>query len=490
MFDLARKTVSHATVYGVGNILRYAASFLMLPVYTRYLEPADYGVVELLQMLVDATMILTGMRIGAAILRYYYMADAPQSRGRIVGSGIVLVLLMNGLAVGLIVLGSDLLARLVLGDPALSGLLALFSITMICGGIAEVGMTFLRAQQRPGVFVGFSMLKLVVHISLSLVFLVGMGMKVEGVVYASVLAHLTQACALLGYLAWHGAARGSVDYLRQLLGFSWPIMIAELCAFYLVFGDRLFLRLFHSLHEVGLYALAYKFGFLLVVVAWTPFMMIWGAMRFQLLERDDSTEIFRKVFALSSTMVVTCALGIALLAPDVLAVMANPEFQPAARVVPVIMLAYLFHVWTEFCDLGILARGNTLQLTYGSLTGGAVITIAYVGLIPVFGPMGAAWATVAGYATRCAWVQWQSERQLPIGLEWGRVAGIVGLAVIAFGAGQLAPEDIVLAVPFKLACVAGFIVAVVLMRLIRPDERDLVLAGLGSWVPRPRPSDA
>lgn len=490
MADLARKTVSHATIYGLGTILRYSASFLMLPIYTRYLAPADYGVIELLQMFVDVTMIMTGMRIGQAILRYYYMADTSQSRGRIVGSGVALVVLMNGLAVGLIVLASDLLARLVLGDPALGNLLALFSLILVCGGVAEVGMAFLRAQQRPGVFVGFSMLKLVMQLILKLWFLVGLGMGVEGVIYGSVLAHLTHAGALLGYLAWHGAARGSATYLRQLLGFSWPIMIAELCAFYLVFGDRWFLRVFHGLHEVGLYALAYKFGFLLVVVAWTPFMMLWGAMRFQIMERDDATDIFRKVFALSSMMVITCALGIALLAQDVLVVMADPEFHPAGRIVPVIMLAHLFHVWTQFCDLGIQARGNTLQLTYGSLTGGAVITVAYLGLIPLFGPMGAAWATVAGYAARCAWVQWQSEKQLPIGLEWGRVAGIVALAVFAYGLGQLAPDDVVLAVPFKLACVAAFVAAVLLTRLVRPEERDLVLAGLGSWMPRLRPSDA
>lgn len=489
MISLARKTISHATIYGFGNILRYSASFLMLPVYTRYLTPADYGVIELLQMVVDMTMILTGMRIGAAILRYYYMADAPQSRGRIVGSGVALVLLMNGLAVGLIVAASGPLARFVLGDPELAGLLALFSVTMVCGGIAEVGMTFIRAQQRPARFVSFSMLKLVMHMGLSLLFLVGMGMKIEGVIYASVMAHVTQAVALLSYMAWHGAARGSVNHLRQLLGFSWPIMIAELCAFYLVFGDRWFLRVFHGLHEVGLYALAYKFGFLLMVVAWTPFMMIWGAMRFEIMEREDAAEVFRKVFALSSMMVITCALGIALLAQDVLVVMADPEFHPAGRIVPVIMLAYLFHIWTEFCDLGILRRGNTLQLTYGSLAGGAVITVAYVGLIPLFGPMGAAWATVAGYAARCAWVQWQSEKQLPIGLEWGRVGGICGCAVLAFGVGQLAPADVVLAVPFKLVCVAGFVVAVTLTHLIRPDERNLVLAGLGNWVPRLRPSN-
>ena len=42
------KLVSHTSIYMLGDVLRYSVSLVMLPIYTRYLTPADYGVVELL----------------------------------------------------------------------------------------------------------------------------------------------------------------------------------------------------------------------------------------------------------------------------------------------------------------------------------------------------------------------------------------------------------------------------------------------------------
>ena len=45
------KLVSHTSIYMLGDVLRYSVSLVMLPIYTRYLTPADYGVVELLTML-------------------------------------------------------------------------------------------------------------------------------------------------------------------------------------------------------------------------------------------------------------------------------------------------------------------------------------------------------------------------------------------------------------------------------------------------------
>jgi O-antigen/teichoic acid export membrane protein len=40
----------HALVYGAGILLAKAIAFVMLPVYTRFLTPSDYGVMELIEM--------------------------------------------------------------------------------------------------------------------------------------------------------------------------------------------------------------------------------------------------------------------------------------------------------------------------------------------------------------------------------------------------------------------------------------------------------
>ena len=67
---LARNTL----VYGAGIVARRIASFIMLPVYTHYLTPADYGVLELLQLTVDIAVILVSAGTTAGLLRFYFKA--------------------------------------------------------------------------------------------------------------------------------------------------------------------------------------------------------------------------------------------------------------------------------------------------------------------------------------------------------------------------------------------------------------------------------
>ena len=56
--------VSHSSIYMIGTILKRSVSLIMLPIYTRYLTPADYGVVELLSMLLDFAAIIFSARVG------------------------------------------------------------------------------------------------------------------------------------------------------------------------------------------------------------------------------------------------------------------------------------------------------------------------------------------------------------------------------------------------------------------------------------------
>ena len=70
----------HAATYAIGNIVGRVVGFVMLPIYTRFLSPTDYGVVGLLIFALAVFEPLLGARLGWAIPKFYF--DAPDSRGR------------------------------------------------------------------------------------------------------------------------------------------------------------------------------------------------------------------------------------------------------------------------------------------------------------------------------------------------------------------------------------------------------------------------
>ena len=118
--------VKHSFIYGVGGVLVKMVGFLLLPFYTHYLSPVDYGVLEVLDVTMSLLGMFLNMGITAALLRYYGAAQTEEERRKVVGT-IFVFTVVTGLAVLFAGLAAvPAVSRLVLGPsiPATYLLLA------------------------------------------------------------------------------------------------------------------------------------------------------------------------------------------------------------------------------------------------------------------------------------------------------------------------------------------------------------------------------
>src|SRR5262245_51408202 len=80
--------LKHSGIYGVAQILKRFASLLLLPVYTSYLQPADYGCIAILDLMVLLLGIVIGAGIGNAVARYHFDAQSDVERDRVWWTGL------------------------------------------------------------------------------------------------------------------------------------------------------------------------------------------------------------------------------------------------------------------------------------------------------------------------------------------------------------------------------------------------------------------
>lgn len=476
----AKKAVSHAGIYALGNILRNAVSFIMLPIYTRYLTPADYGVIELLSMLIDFVSIIFGMRLGEAIFRFYSTTTSDKEQKTVISSSIFLSVLLNGVGAILVVLFAKPLAHLVFGDYALAEFVKLFSLTLILQAFIEVPLIYIRAQERPWLFIGFSLFKLVLQLGLNIYLIVIKGMHVEGVIYSALISGGVMAVVLMAYALYSAGVHISLKVTATLMRFSGPLMLASVGSFYLTFGDRYFLRLFGDLADVGIYALGYKFGFMLIVLMWDPFEKIWATQRYEVHKRPDALVIFQRTFVFMSILMLSAALGISLFVKDLLKIMSDPAFYQAYTIVPIILAAYVIQAWTSYCFFGLLLGQNTIQITYGTAIAVIVITVAYIGLIPFFGVYGAAWATVIGFIARLYWVYQKSKLDYDMQLPWAKVGLLSGLAIGIYAASWLAPEAILPSIIVRSFLLVLYFIIFMKLPILSVNEKNAVVRVLKS----------
>src|SRR5436309_8794348 len=107
----------HGLVYGGGIILSKAVAFIMLPVYTHYLTPADYGLLQLVDMVLEVASIVAGSRLGAGIFRYYHKANTPGKRRAVLSTALIVLVTSYATAATAILVFAPTISRVAFGSP-------------------------------------------------------------------------------------------------------------------------------------------------------------------------------------------------------------------------------------------------------------------------------------------------------------------------------------------------------------------------------------
>lgn len=411
--------------------MRNAASLLLLPVYTRYLTPAEYGLVELITVMTTLVGNLVSFDLNNGVFRYYHHATSAEARQRLIMAAMVLGVLANSAAGALLALCSPLLAQNFLGSSGNAYLLAWFSLSLLLEAVCAVAFSHMRADGKVSRFLATSTLRLVAQIAFNLYFLVVLKLGAASFIYGYLISCAIQAAAALPYTLRHGSLAFTRSDIKRLIGFGGPLAIAGLATLYISTGDRFFLSRLNSLSAVGVYALAYRLAQALNTLVYAPFTQVWEIEQYRIHARTDMHPAFGVVFQATYSLLACCALGLALFAPDLLRLLATPAFYGAAPVVPILLLALMFTAITDFARLGSLVGSRPINVVGGAMIGAILVTLCLVILVPRLGSMGAASAVAIAALARLIFEYRRARQLFDMELHWGPLVLTLALCAAA-----------------------------------------------------------
>lgn len=464
----------HSLIYGAGVLLSRAIAFVMLPVYTRVLTPSDFGALQLIETTLEVISIIAGSRLAAGVFHYYHKASTEEAKNAVLSTALVVLVTSYGMASGATYLLAPRIAALVFGggDAASVAYIRIAAGSLFLQSFLVVPLAFLQLRERSKLFVGLNVARLVLQLSLNILLVVVLRIGVRGVLLSTLLTNLVFASALSWLLLSSAGLRLSRSAASDLLRFGLPFVATQAATFVATFGDRYFLRSAADTAAVGVYGLAYQFGFLLAAVGYEPFNNYWEPKRFALAKQPDRDTLYARAFLYFNVLLMTVAVGITLFVGDVLHVMATPPFFGAAAIAPVVVIAYVFQSWTGFHNVGIMLRERTQYITLANWAGAVVALVGYGLLIPRWLGMGAAVATVLSFGVRELLVYVMSQRLLRVAYDWRPVGRIVALAA-ASGIARflIAPESVWLGIAYHLLLLAVYALGVWLLVIPIADRR-------------------
>jgi len=427
-----KSIAAQTSLYSLGNLLGKFIGFLMIPIYTHYLTPADYGVIELLTLVSSVLSVIVGMKLSTGLVRFFFKYADESDRRSLVSSQLLMLAAASAVIGTILCLYAGLFSSVLFGSPAYSAAFRIVFISMAFETINASLFTYLRILEKPLHFIGVSLVQLVTGLTLNIIFIAGYHMGVWGVLYSMIITNMLTTALLLSYCLPQIGIRFDPAKLRVLLRFSLPLLPAGILMFVLNMGDRFLLNHFAGPDAVGIYSLGYKFGMILSLFVGMPFLQIWDWKRVSIYEQHKANQIlFTKIPIYLLLILAVAGLLVSVPIKEIIHAVASVQFQAAAQITPWVALGYAFYILFYVVDIGIFLRGKTYWYVVINGVAAAINLGLNFYLIPRYAALGAAVAKAVSFAVCPVMAYAVSQRYHPVTYEYGKALKIF-VAALAF----------------------------------------------------------
>jgi O-antigen/teichoic acid export membrane protein len=427
-----KRLLRSLAAYQVADVVSKFIAVLLLPVYTRYINPAGYGVVELLANGVIFISIIVRLGMIESFLRFYFSDSDQQRRDALARRAVVFLLIATTVAAVALAAAAAPLSKLVLShrDPTIFriAVLGLWSFTNL-----ELAYALLRVDERVRVYAVTSLINVGMTIAASIVLVVVLGQGPRGLLLAN---YGASTIVLLG-LWWTMrerllGPRAGGEGLPVLLRFGLPTVPAEASVYALSIVDRYYIYHARSPSLAGLYSIAVKLAGSVAFIV-RGFQYAWPPLAYSIRDDAEAARLYGLVTTYYVLITGWAVAGLALLGRWVLRLLAAPSFFGAYRALPWVALGWaLYGLWVVFLVIAGRAKVTTRNFP-ASLAGLVANVVLLVVLVPSLGIAGAGIALCGAYAVMLAAMYLLTRRAFAVAFEWRRLIQVVvimgGIAV-------------------------------------------------------------
>ncbi len=410
-----KKLFKQTAIYGLATVLPRMLSFLLLPLYTSVLETAGFGEVSIIFAWFAIFNVVLAYGMETAFFRFY--SSGTHNRKKVVSTSLLSIL---GTTVVFTILAfslQDTMSRIT--EIELKYIQYAICI-LVLDALVIIPFAWLRANEKPGRYASVKILNVAINLGFNVFFLWALPAMIQGG-SESIFGWMYKPNFEISYIFISNLIASSITlllmyklYLRRpmvfdgalwkkMLQYGMPVMIAGIAFTINEVFDRILLQKLLpddiAKSQVGMYSACYRLALFMTLFA-TAFRMGIEPFFFSHSNTENPQKAYAQItnyfVVLGSIILLTVVVLV-----DVLKIVfiPNPEYWEAIQVVPIIVLASFFlgiyhnlSVWYKVTD-------RTIYGAYISTIGALLTIIINFALIPQFGYVASAVATLSAYGS-------------------------------------------------------------------------------------------
>lgn len=392
------KLVQNSAIYSVMTILQKGISFFLLPLYTAFLTPADYGVMNIVSTITSLLSLFFLLGLTGAATRFYYQhKDDEQYIKELWGT------LLTFVVINSVVLGSVfLLLHKYLIDPLIGNIpfypyFVLGIATTIVTPLYLFFQNYLQTRQQGGRYGINTLANFLVHTGLIIMFVAGFKMGVLGVLLAQLISAVLFFIYVL--IAFVPKVKLGINkaILKPAFKYSLPLVPHLLAGWSTGLIDRLLINGIKNESDTGLYSVGNQFSSITssltnaVNMAYVPwFMESYESKRFHDITKAGNAVVLLYCFV---------AFLVSMFCPEILKIMVTEKFQGVWTIIPMLSFACVLNgVYFLFVNTLFLQKTKyVFVITITALLFNLGLNLL---LIPKYSYIGSAVACFVGYMVK------------------------------------------------------------------------------------------
>jgi len=391
-----KKLASQTAIYGLSSVVGRLLNYLLVPLYTRYFLPAEYGVVTELYAYVAFLVVILTYGMETAFFRF----SKKEETTKVYSTTLISLLISSVVFVGLIFLNSSAISEW-LGYVNHPEYIQFFALIIGMDAVASISFAKLREQDQAMRFAFIRIVNIMVNIGLNLYFIVYQEYGIAYIFIANLVASVITLAMLFPEMISSSWVFDKKLWKKMMI-YALPLLIAGLAGMTNETIDRVLLK--HLLpnteiaaSELGLYGAFYKLSIIMILFIQT-FRFAAEPFFFAQEKEGKSRKIYADVMKYFTIIMAFIFLGVTIFY-DIIKGFLGTEYhdERGFLVVSILLLANLFlgiyynlSIWYKLTE-------KTKYGAYLSIFGAIITLFLNFTLIPVLGFVGCAWATLVCY---------------------------------------------------------------------------------------------
>ncbi len=389
------KIFQNTFFYAIGNFTSKAINFLLLPLYTSYLTPEEFGIVSSMQVFTSILLIFLTLGLERAIYRLFFDYKTEKEKKNFLGTIAISITIISALVCGgLFLLNAPIgkIYKSINFHPYYTYAI-LTALFMSYELVPQISMQ-VREQAKQYLFLSLTiMLFRIAPVIWQVVYLDN---RAVGMLKGAMIGNAAALLVLVPKTFKIINIYFNVSLLKQTLKYCLPFIPIIISGWVINMSDRIFLERFFSTHEVGIYSLAYKIGQLVqflsvsILMAYNPYFYKKANSEDQIQAKKD----LYKMNNLSISFLLLIGFLTAFFAKDIINLFFNKQYSTASGIVPIIVLGYFFIQLISIQTLSFYQEKKTFSIMIINIIAACVnIGLNFI-LISNYGYFGAAISTL------------------------------------------------------------------------------------------------